>query len=154
MVCALMAVSGYGQNFGTTGIRNTYEGVDYGAVPGVDHIDFHINTGYREHSQFEFPKNKSLVRCTYGDGKNIVYMKESEFTKDKILIMSSAFMASHHMYNDSYNHGVAESKNLTVVYNLEWTTVRENSTWNNAAADEFKYTFNKVNNAPKTGGNY
>ena len=151
-----MAISGYGQNFGTTGIRNTYEGGDYGAVPGVDHIDFHINTETNEHSQFEFPKNTSLVKCTYGNnGNNIVYMKESEFTKDKILIMSSAFLASHHMYSDySYDHGTAESKNLKVVCNLEWTTVRNNSTWNNAAADEFRYTSDKPNNAPKTGGNY
>ena len=153
LVCALMAVSGYGQNFGTTGIRNTYEGADYGAVPGVEHIDFHINVGTREHSQFEFPKNTSLVKCTYGDsGKNIVYMKESEFIKDKIIIMSSEFLASHHIYSGrDYNHGVAEAKDLYVVYNLEWATVRNNSTWNNAVD---YYMKDKGNHATKTGGGY
>ena len=127
-----MAISGYGQNFGESNIVYSYYGSNWHEVPGVERIEDHHHIGTKEHTEFDFPDNKNDMKCLY-KGKGIVYMTESNFTKEFINITSTAFVATHRMWHHT-NAGMDYPKDLFVTYNLEWTTINKTSTWNNAVS--------------------
>ncbi len=130
LVCVLFTICGYGQDFGGSNIVYSYYGTNWNAVPGVERIEDHHHIGTKEHTEFDFPYNKSDMKCLY-NGQRTVYMTESTFTEKSIDISSTAFVATHRMLHD-YNKGMDYPGDLYVTYNLEWTTIDKTSTWNNA----------------------
>ena len=131
LVCALMAVSGYGQNFGESNIVYSYYGYDWHSVPGVERInDIHHN-GSNDRSDFNFPEEQNDIKCCY-NGKQTVYMTESTFTEEFIDITSKSFIAKNTVIHPDRNGRPDRPKDLHVTYNLEWTTINKMSKWNNA----------------------
>lgn len=130
LLCVLFTICGYGQDFGGSNIVYSYSGTSWHIVPGVERIEDHHHIGTKEHTEFDFPYNKSDMKCLY-KGQRTVYMTESTFTEKSIDISSTAFVATHRMLHD-YNKGMDYPGDLFVTYNLEWTTIDKMSTWNNA----------------------
>ena len=116
LVCVLFTICGYGQDFGGSNIVYSYSGTSWHIVPGVERIEDHHHIGTKEHTEFDFPYNKSDMKCLY-KGQRTVYMTESTFTEKSIDISSTAFVATHRMLHD-YNKGMDYPGDLFVTYNL------------------------------------
>lgn len=131
LVCALMAVSGYGQNFGESNIVYSYYGYDWHSVPGVERINDIHHKGSNDRSDFNFPEEQNDIKCCY-NGQQTVYMTESTFTEKFIDITSKSFIAKNTVIHSDRNGRPDRPKDLYVTYNLEWTTINKMSKWNNA----------------------
>ena len=101
LVSVLIAICGYGQDFGGSNIVYSYYETNWHVVPGVEQIEDHHHIGTKEHTEFIFPSNKNDMKCLY-KGQRTVYMTESNFTEKSIDISSTAFVATHRMLHD-YN---------------------------------------------------
>lgn len=145
----LININVEGQEFGKTGIGYTHP--DWHEVPGVERIEDHHHKGKREHTEFQFPFNKSDVKCSY-NGKNKVYVTESNFIKENIEIRSNGFSADYKLHHDA-NGGMDELGTLNVFYNLEWTTLQIESAWNNAVYLGYTEQMDLFSTIPRGFGN-
>ena len=126
-----MAISGYGQNFGTTGITPTYYGENYGSVPGVERITKRFHSGLNR-SYLHLPMDGDQAKCMY-NGKSVVYMTESQLKQyDYIPITQKSFGVQYEYSNYVQWNKPDLPKELYIVTNLEWTSINPEATWNNA----------------------